>query len=88
MTQVTPQEMAEALRNHIRRTGSLENMDCIDTGADLPDWFAEKGGLKPTAIVMHAAPPKLARDDKRAMRETRQKQERSLSGYNLMLIQI
>jgi hypothetical protein len=52
----------------MRKCASYER----EVGADLPDWFAEKGGQKATASVMHAALPKLSRDEKRAIREARQ----------------
>jgi hypothetical protein len=52
----------------MRKCASYER----EVGADLPDWFAENGGPKSFAIVMHAALPKLTRDDKRAIREARQ----------------
>ena len=52
----------------MRKCASYER----EVGADMPDWFAEKRGQKPAAIIIHAAPPKLSRDDKRAIREARQ----------------
>lgn len=52
----------------MRKCASYER----EVGADLPDWFAEEASQAPAVIVMHMHSPKLTRNEKRAMRETRQ----------------